>query len=1457
MHTDLRLCRAEALRYDRGMRSSSGQRHSRVSIAGALCAGAMGCAALLAGCSDEPSARDASDGSDTASDASDVADTAEPADTDTDEGEADIVAPDDGATDGADGDDTGDATEVEDAALEVDAPPACGDGVVDPGEACDDGDDDDLDGCDRSCQATRAVRAPGVGEVIVNELMINPWATPDPRGEWIELASVAADELNLSGCRLVDGGTDEILLAAEGGLAIAGGGVVLVASAGGPVAAVSYATMLLDDVGDEVALVCGEMLIDRVAWTPFSWPVIGGRALALDPSRRDANDNDRVESWCAATSVFANGERGSPGATNPTCPHLDRTIDRCRLLGEADVGGFVDAPVRFAIEVEELGLTELTPGVDVSPDLVVEVGSAEGAVDVADPSSFKWTRALPQIDYQAPSGSHADVWEGDVSEASAGLRRVMARASRDGGASWRYCDRDGSDNGVSLPELARLTVGPSPCANVTCDEPPAATCAEDGVQLLGHASLGSCVPLDASHYECTYRAQASDCGLLGRSCEARAGGAVCGPVPRTPVMGELYVTELMVRASAALGQWVEVTSLADEPLLFTGCELQVDSTTTTAAWALEAPTVIGPRGTLVLGASEVFEDNGGALVARAWGDALVLPEAGAITLSCGELLDVVVWDAGWPGVSGPAGASAALSPLRRGPAENDTEALWCRATTSYGAGDRGTPGAPNPACPGDIIPVESCRLGGSASVSPAAGTEATAAVHIIARTWTARTSKTDPSDRLVVEVGYAARGAGPASIASWSGSAPDTTWTASAADAAEDRYLGHYVAPGAGAWDLYARATADGGNSWSICDHSQIIAPTSVGEPVILSPTASACHPDPCGRPPESYCRPVEDGAPTEIVAASEPASCALGARGEAVCTWEEEVVDDCALYGADCSEGPSGADCTDFPRAPVLGEVLFSELLVASGGSELGEWVELQSASDDAIDLSGCALRSGGAAATERWDFGEPIATLGYVIPPGRAVTLARSGTANGGAQPIMVYDGIALDNATDWVELVCPADGQVIDRVGWSPDSGWSIPYQTSLQLTGSRLDAVSNDHPANWCAPGVIGPREPNRVCPGDGVLDDCRVLRTFGSSVTAGDPFEARLVLSDPGVTDLRPIVDAAIGMLVEIGVGPRSEPPTTSLAWRWSELAPDGGWDDRVSGPRGWDRWLGEVIAESVGALSLIGRVSLDGGESWWYCDDAGLGGIDDGLALTGLAGICTPSPCTTPPAATCSGTTLTGHAPVGACSGETTASCVYPSETFSCASYGGCNAAVAGCNSGPSRPAALGDLVISEIMRDSTLPAPDLGEWVELHNPRSTPFDLRGCELVSGSGARTAIARGIPDVVNGGAHAVFAHTPEALLNGGIPTTPGKPRSLGALTLGNGGDSLALVCGGIEIDRVSWRWDSPGRTGYAMQLDRSALDAADNDLRASWCDAIPSYGSAGNRGSPGTLNPSCP
>lgn len=1440
---------------------------------------ALALAVSMSGCGDAAGEADATDnvGPDTvssdadavtadsadtvAADALDTADsaaidTADSADIDTSAPDTDTTAPDSADTSAPD------------------TAPRCGDGHQDPGEACDDGDLDDLDGCDRACAITPLVPAPAPGDVLLNELMVDPAAVTDLHGEWLELVNVSTTRLNLSGCVLVDDGTDHVALARSGGLTLEPSALLVLgpdgdrAQNGRITVDFVYTTMLLDDRQDAVALVCDGVLIDRVAWTPFTWPVIGGRALARDPSRRFAAASADLTSWCAATAVYGAGDRGTPGQPNPTCPQLDRSVDACRLVSPEQVSDFVDHPVDFAVEVQERGLTDLSSGVDVSPDLVVEVGLAPAT----DPSAFTWASARPQPGYLAAPGSAADRWLGAVSATALGEYHVLARASRDGGQTFSLCDPSGL---TATPRPVRLTLGPTPCAAVSCDTPPAPSCAPDLVHLAGAAIQGTCVPLSGPPLgtRCDYTTELSDCGRLGRRCEADPDlGAVCGSVPRGPAPDELVLSELLVHPSASLGAWFELTSLADEPLLLTGCTFTVTDAAAPdapASWTLLEPTVLGRRAALVFGQTTDRADNGGAPVDRAYGEALVLPDAGSLAVVCDgpdtpddAPDDVLSWDASWPV---QAGGAASLSPFRLDAASNDSLDAWCRSALAFGDGDRGTPGTPNPSCPGDLVSVEVVRVAGPAALTPPSGTLAEVSVRFIARALTGKTTRTDPSARVRVETALVPRGAAPATATRWSPALPDTTWAATGAgvDAAEDRYRGTFTAPAPGPWDLYARATADGGNSWSYGDLAGLLVPSSVGQPSRVDPIASACGDAPCAALPAPRCEP----GTARIIASEAPATCSLGPSAEAVCAFVERVAQDCAALGATCRDGA----CVDFPRSPEPGELAFSELMIAPGANELGEWVELTNVGGATLDLGGCVLESDGPdARLESFPLPSPPSTLAYVVGPGAALTFARSPTVsvNGGVAPMAAMTSITLDNRADRVELVCPdGDGvaRTIDRVAWDTDTDWLVPVGTSLQLSGAWLDsgaAVTNDLADAYCAPGLPTPRLPNLVCPGDRILDDCR-LEVPPAASSADAPLSLAVRLYDPGVTDLRRGPDPATGTLVAVGLGPASDDPRSTLTWTWTELDPDPLWDDLADPASplwdGWDRWSGASIPTRAGALRVLARVSLDGGQTQVFCGPAGLTtSALDGASLSIAPGLCAPNPCTQPPPATCSGATLTGRLAIGTCSSDgLAASCQYPAQTFSCATYGGCNAATAGCNLGPARPSVPGQVIFTEVMRDSVLPPPDLGEWLELKNTDAVPLDLRDCELVNARGDRTVIRRAVPEVLAPSGHMVFAHRASSSENGGLPLANGTPRSLGDLVLGNGGDALSLVCGGVEIDRVSWTWNWPGSPGVAMQLDRNKASAAQNDLRASWCAASPTYGGLGQRGSPGSLNLACP
>ncbi len=168
-----------------------------------------------------------------------------------------------------------------------------------------------------------------------------------------------------------------------------------------------------------------------------------------------------------------------------------------------------------------------------------------------------------------------------------------------------------------------------------------------------------------------------------------------------------------------------------------------------------------------------------------------------------------------------------------------------------------------------------------------------------------------------------------------------------------------------------------------------------------------------------------------------------------------------------------------------------------------------------------------------------------------------------------------------------------------------------------------------------------------------------------------------------------------------------------------------------------------------------------------------------------------------------------------------------------------------------------GEVVITEIMIDSTAVGDSAGEWFELHNPGAAPFELEGCVLSDDNGNTDVF----PDPLS--------IAPGAYLSLAVTSAPGFAPDYDysdSLRLSNDAplwDKVSLRCRGILIDEVVygdgvvWSWAN----GRAMSLDPAHLNAVDNNTAGSWCFATTEYNrlNPGNidYGTPGAANPACP
>ena len=168
----------------------------------------------------------------------------------------------------------------------------------------------------------------------------------------------------------------------------------------------------------------------------------------------------------------------------------------------------------------------------------------------------------------------------------------------------------------------------------------------------------------------------------------------------------------------------------------------------------------------------------------------------------------------------------------------------------------------------------------------------------------------------------------------------------------------------------------------------------------------------------------------------------------------------------------------------------------------------------------------------------------------------------------------------------------------------------------------------------------------------------------------------------------------------------------------------------------------------------------------------------------------------------------------------------------------------------PGDPMAL---VITELLYDAAAVDDSAGEWVEILNTGADAVNLVGLSLGDSAGTHT-ISSASPLWVPAGGYAVLAKSADPAKNGGF--TPLYAYS--GVDLNNGGDSVVLLAGTVEIDRVDYATSKgwPDAKGKSLQLDGALDPTGDHNVPADWCLGTTPYG-LGDLGSPGAKNPDCP
>ncbi len=168
--------------------------------------------------------------------------------------------------------------------------------------------------------------------------------------------------------------------------------------------------------------------------------------------------------------------------------------------------------------------------------------------------------------------------------------------------------------------------------------------------------------------------------------------------------------------------------------------------------------------------------------------------------------------------------------------------------------------------------------------------------------------------------------------------------------------------------------------------------------------------------------------------------------------------------------------------------------------------------------------------------------------------------------------------------------------------------------------------------------------------------------------------------------------------------------------------------------------------------------------------------------------------------------------------------------------------------------AAVGQIVINEIMQNPAAVGDSSGEWFELYNGGSSAVDINGWKIkddATASETHTIDSTGGLSISAGG-YLVLGLNSDTTSNGGVTVDYVYSR----ISLGNGTDGLVLT-DGSDVEQDSVKWDNgstfPDPNGASMALRSPSLD---NSVGGNWCTSPNDWTGGTDSGTPGAAN-DCP
>jgi hypothetical protein len=494
--------------------------------------------------------------------------------------------------------------------------------------------------------------------VVITEIMTNPSAVVDSRGEWFELHNPGASAVDLSGWTVTDENRDRHVIS---GLVIEPGGYAVLArsadrSANGGVG-VDYRygddIVLLNAPDRLVLLDAAGREIDRVDYGQVGFPRPKGRSMSL---RDPFLDNATGGSWCYSTTAMSGGDLGSPGRSN-TCSESEVPIVISEIMqnpkGSSDRHG-------EWFEFANLG----SVAVDLSGFVVKD--------DDTDRFVIEDSLIIP-----------------------AGGALVLGRSADSGvnghvAVSYAYGDAMALHN--SQDELVILDLHGIQIDRVAWDDGRTFPDPDGASMML--ADLGVDNARGSSWCSAPRWWPRGDRGTPGASNDC----SDPGPTPAVTITEVMYDPEAV---GDRVGEWFELANLGASSIDLSGWVVRDDDLDSHVIGSLEIPA----GGRVVLAESGDVAENGGLSTDYVYGADLIMHnnwDEIVLEMPDGTRVDRVAWDAGrsFPVVSG---ASMVLASAL---VDSGLGANWCPATDRYGDGDLGSPGEASGCLePGPVVPL--------------------------------------------------------------------------------------------------------------------------------------------------------------------------------------------------------------------------------------------------------------------------------------------------------------------------------------------------------------------------------------------------------------------------------------------------------------------------------------------------------------------------------------------------------------------------------------------------------------------------------------------------------------------------------------------------------------------------------------------------------------------------------